>query len=73
MILDQAEFFYSGDFDKGSLLGKMNFFFPSFFANLSPEEILYLKENESWVLEIFGDFWNILMKKFEDRAYFQKM
>jgi hypothetical protein len=44
----------------------MNYFFPSFFANLSHEEILYLKENESWVLEIFGDFWNLLMKNFED-------
>jgi hypothetical protein len=44
----------------------MHFFFPSFFNKLSSEEFVYLKNNESWVLEIFRDFWDLLMKKFED-------
>jgi hypothetical protein len=53
-------------FDKGTFLGKMQLFFPSFFSKLSSEEFEYLRSNENWVLEIFGDFWDILMKKFVD-------
>jgi hypothetical protein len=53
-------------FDKISFLGKMQLFFPSFFNKLSSDEIDYLKINERWVLEIFGDFWDLLMKKFEE-------
>jgi hypothetical protein len=64
--LDQDEVSCSGPFDNGSFLGKMHFFFPSFFNKLSSDELGYLKNNESWVLEIFGDFWDLLMKKIED-------
>jgi hypothetical protein len=55
--LDQAEVSSFGPFDKGSFLGKMHFFFPSFFNKLSADELAYLKNNESWVLkssETFG-------------------
>jgi hypothetical protein len=63
---DQAGTFGLEVFDKISFLGKMQLFFPSFFNKLSSDEIDYLKINESWVLEIFGDFWDLLMKKFEE-------
>jgi hypothetical protein len=53
-------------FGKISFLGSMHLFFPSFFNNLSSNEIDYLKINEILVLEIFCDFWDLLMKKFEE-------
>jgi hypothetical protein len=65
---DQAEGSGSGPFDSGSFLGKMHFFFPSFFNKLSSDELDYLKCNERWVLDIFGDFWDLLMKKFINRV-----
>jgi hypothetical protein len=63
--LDQAEGTLSGPFDSGSFLGKMHLFFPSFFNKLSSNELGYLKSNERWVLDIFRDFWDLLMKKFD--------
>jgi hypothetical protein len=53
---DEAEFFGSGPFDRDTFLGKTLFFFPSFFRKLSSDEMDYLKNNESWVLDIFSDF-----------------
>jgi hypothetical protein len=43
----------------------MRLFFPSFFIKLSSVELDYLKVNENWVLDIFGEFWGILMKNIE--------
>jgi hypothetical protein len=44
----------------------MRLFYPNFFSKLSVDEVDYLHANEEWVLEIFGDFWEILMRKFND-------
>jgi hypothetical protein len=44
----------------------MHYFFPSFFNKLSSVELDYLKCNERWVLDIFGDFWDLVMKKFDN-------
>jgi hypothetical protein len=52
--------------DRDSFLGKMQFFFPSFFNKISSDELTYLKNNESWVLEIFGYFWDLLLKNLDD-------
>jgi hypothetical protein len=43
----------------------MCLFFPSFFNKLSSTEIDYLKCNENWVLDLFGDLWGLLMKNIE--------
>jgi hypothetical protein len=48
-------------FDPGSFLGKMTPFFPSFFSSLTDQESGFLCDNESWVQEIFGEFWKILL------------
>jgi hypothetical protein len=60
---EQDEGIGLGPFDSGSFLGKMHFFFPSFFNKLSSDKLDYLKCNERWVLDIFRDFRNLLMKK----------
>jgi len=54
-----------GLIDNGSFLGKMHLLFPSFFNKLSSTEINYLKCNENWVLDLFGDLWGLLMKSIE--------
>jgi hypothetical protein len=55
--------------DRDSFIGKMQFFFPSFFDKLSSDEFNYLKDNERWVHEIFGDFWDLLLKKVDDSGF----
>jgi hypothetical protein len=52
--------------DTDTFLGKMRLFFPSFFLNLSLAKLDYLKANEKWVLDIFGDLWRILLNNIEN-------
>jgi hypothetical protein len=43
----------------------MRDFFPSFFLKITEDELLYLKNNEAWVLDIFEDFWRLLLDKLD--------
>jgi hypothetical protein len=43
----------------------MQDFFPDFFHKISDDELFYLKNNESWVLDIFEDFWKLLLNKLD--------
>jgi hypothetical protein len=56
--------------DRDSFIGKMHFFFPSFFEKLSSDEFNYLKNSESWVHNIFGYFLDLMLKKLDDSGFF---
>jgi hypothetical protein len=52
-------------FDPSSFIGKMKIFYPSFFNSLSEEDMTSLVKNEDWIVDIFGCFWDLVLKKFE--------
>jgi len=57
-----------GPFDSGTFLSKMHYFYPSFFNKLSTEEVDYLSNHESWVLNIFRTFWDLLLKNLDENV-----
>jgi hypothetical protein len=44
----------------------MHVFFPSFFNTLTKDDITSLYKHEDWIVDIFGGFWEIVLKTFEE-------